>query len=162
MESSKKQEQPHQALEVGEEVSQRPGCLGHPLLHSSIPERLSGNTGRSVSQGVWENCVQIFFISSAYHWLPRALGNTTDSSPPAVLNSSCSYSLGPAIQPFFYPSKSAPIQAMNSQFLQEKAVGNGVKVLSEVERHQPQPSPHLLKRVTLSQKKITQLRQDLS
>ncbi|KAJ7413992.1 hypothetical protein WISP_87165 [Willisornis vidua] len=41
--------------------------------------------------------------------------------------------LGPDIQPAFYQGNSAPIQAMNSQFLQEKAVENVDKGFTEVQ-----------------------------
>ncbi|KAK4831026.1 hypothetical protein QYF61_014914 [Mycteria americana] len=57
----------------------------------------------------------------------RALENTPCDRPPTGVNSIHHHSLGPAIQTVFYPVKSTPVQAMSSQFLQENAVGNGVK-----------------------------------
>ncbi|KAJ7398370.1 hypothetical protein BTVI_125734 [Pitangus sulphuratus] len=41
--------------------------------------------------------------------------------------------LDPALQPVLSPVKSAPVQAMSSQFHQENAVGNSVKGFSEVQ-----------------------------
>ncbi|KAK4815713.1 hypothetical protein QYF61_006751 [Mycteria americana] len=62
----------------------------------------------------------------------RALGNTACDRPPTGVNSIHHHSLGPAIQPGLYPAKSTPVQAISSQFLQENAVGNGVKGFTEV------------------------------
>ncbi|KAK4818284.1 hypothetical protein QYF61_010426 [Mycteria americana] len=62
----------------------------------------------------------------------RALGNTACDRPPTGVNSIHHHSLGPAVQPVLYPAKSTPVQAMSSQFLQENAVGNGVKGFTEV------------------------------
>ncbi|KAK4818185.1 hypothetical protein QYF61_007823 [Mycteria americana] len=62
----------------------------------------------------------------------RALGDTACDRPPTEVNSIHHHPLGPAIQPVLYPAKSAPVQAMSSQFLQENAVGNGVKGFTEV------------------------------
>ncbi|KAK4828526.1 hypothetical protein QYF61_026948 [Mycteria americana] len=62
----------------------------------------------------------------------RALGNTTYDGPPTGVNSIHHHSLGPAIQPVLYAAKSTPVQAMSSHFLQENAVGMGVKGFTEV------------------------------
>ena len=56
-----------------------------------------------------------------------SLRNTTCDWPPTGFNSIHHHSLGSAIQPLFYPAKSTSVQAISSQFLQEDAVGNGVK-----------------------------------
>ncbi|KAK4813813.1 hypothetical protein QYF61_026417 [Mycteria americana] len=45
----------------------------------------------------------------------RALGNTACDRPPTGVNSIHHHSLGPAVQPAFYPAKSTPVQAMSSQ-----------------------------------------------
>ncbi|KAK4829782.1 LOW QUALITY PROTEIN: hypothetical protein QYF61_006581 [Mycteria americana] len=62
----------------------------------------------------------------------RALRNTTCDRPPTGVNSIHHHSLGPAIQPVFYPAKHTHVQAMSSQFLQENAVGNRVKGFTKV------------------------------
>ncbi|CAM9926923.1 unnamed protein product, partial [Bubo scandiacus] len=52
----------------------------------------------------------------------RALGDTTRDRLPTGFNSIHLHSLGPAIQPVFYPAKR--MQASSSQFCQKNAVGN--------------------------------------
>uniref|UniRef100_A0A8B9SXU8 RNA helicase n=1 Tax=Anas platyrhynchos TaxID=8839 RepID=A0A8B9SXU8_ANAPL len=62
----------------------------------------------------------------------RALGNATNDWAPTGLDSIYHDSLGPAIQPVSNPMKRAPVQVKSSQFLEENAVGDGVKSLAEV------------------------------
>ncbi|KAK4820324.1 hypothetical protein QYF61_023557 [Mycteria americana] len=86
-----------------------------------------------LTQGALDPFVQITDKDIKQNWPQhRALGNTTCDRPPAGVNSIPHHSLGPAIQPVLYPVKSTPVQAMSSQFLQENAVGNGVKGFTEV------------------------------
>ncbi|KAK4817221.1 hypothetical protein QYF61_003745 [Mycteria americana] len=82
-----------------------------------------------LTEGALHPFVQIIDKDIKQDWPQhRALANTTCDRPPTGVNSIHHHSLGPAIQPVFYPVKSTPIQAMSSQFLQENAVGNHVKV----------------------------------
>ncbi|KAK4818992.1 hypothetical protein QYF61_022823 [Mycteria americana] len=84
-------------------------------------------------EGALDPFIQIIDKDTKQNWPQhRALGNTACDRPPTGVNSIHHYSLGPAIQPVLYPSKSTPVQAMSSQFLQENAVGNGVKGFTEV------------------------------
>ncbi|KAK4831994.1 hypothetical protein QYF61_020377 [Mycteria americana] len=85
------------------------------------------------TEGALDPLVQIIDKDIKQNWPQhRALGNTTCDRPPTGFNSIHHHSLGPAIQPVFYPAKSTPVQAMSSQFLQENAVGNAVKGFTEV------------------------------
>ncbi|KAK4830691.1 hypothetical protein QYF61_012860 [Mycteria americana] len=87
----------------------------------------------NLTEGALDPLVQIIDKDVKQNWPQhRALGNTTCDRPPTGVNSIHHHSLGPAIQPVLYPAKSTPIQAMSSQFLQENAVGNGVKGCTEV------------------------------
>ncbi|KAK4832141.1 LOW QUALITY PROTEIN: hypothetical protein QYF61_020881 [Mycteria americana] len=86
-----------------------------------------------LTEGALHPLVQIIDKDVKQNWRQhRALGNTACDRPPSGFNSIHHHSLGPAIQPVLYPAKSTPIQAMNSQFLQENAVANCVKGFTEV------------------------------
>ncbi|KAK4825833.1 hypothetical protein QYF61_002956 [Mycteria americana] len=86
-----------------------------------------------LTEGALDPLIQIIDKDIKQDWRQhRALGNTTCDRPPTGVNSTHHHSLGPAIQPVLYPAKSTPVQAMSSQFLQENAVGNGVKGFTEV------------------------------
>ncbi|KAK4817943.1 hypothetical protein QYF61_003373 [Mycteria americana] len=86
-----------------------------------------------LTEGALDPFVQITDKDIEQNWPQhRALGNTACDRPPTGVNSIHHHSLGPAIQPVLYPEKSTPIQATSSQFLQENAVGNGVKGFTEV------------------------------
>ncbi|RMC09604.1 hypothetical protein DUI87_13390 [Hirundo rustica rustica] len=63
----------------------------------------------------------------------RPLRDTTGDWPPAGCSTIHQYSLGPAIQPVPNPAKSAPVQAMGCQLIQEYAVGDSVKGLAEIQ-----------------------------
>ncbi|RMC21667.1 hypothetical protein DUI87_02535 [Hirundo rustica rustica] len=63
----------------------------------------------------------------------RPLRNTTGDWPPAGCSTAHHHSLGPAIQPVPNPAKSAPVQAMGCQLIQEYAVGDSVKGLAEIQ-----------------------------
>ncbi|RMC21926.1 hypothetical protein DUI87_02797 [Hirundo rustica rustica] len=63
----------------------------------------------------------------------RSLRDTTGDWPPAGCSTIHHHSLGPAIQPVPNPAKSAPVQAMGCQIIQECAVGDSVKSLAEVQ-----------------------------
>ncbi|KAK4831896.1 hypothetical protein QYF61_020043 [Mycteria americana] len=85
------------------------------------------------TEGILNPLIQIIDKDIKQDWPQhRALGNTACDWPPTGFNSIHHHSLGPAIQPVLYPAKSAPVQAMSSQFLQENAVGNRVKGFMEV------------------------------
>ncbi|KAK4821747.1 hypothetical protein QYF61_000808, partial [Mycteria americana] len=80
-----------------------------------------------LTEGALDPFVQIIDKDIKQDWPQhRVLGDTTCGWPPTGVNSIHHHSLGPAIQPVFYPVKSTPVQAMSSQFLQENAVGNHV------------------------------------
>ncbi|KAK4829704.1 hypothetical protein QYF61_006079 [Mycteria americana] len=86
-----------------------------------------------LTEGALDPFVQIIDKDIKQNWPQhRALGNTACDWPPTGVNSIYHHSLGPAIQPVLYLVKSTPVQAMSSQFLQEKAVGNRVKGFTEV------------------------------
>ncbi|KAK4825857.1 hypothetical protein QYF61_003131 [Mycteria americana] len=86
-----------------------------------------------LTEGALDPFVQIIDKDIKQNWPQhRALGNTACDRPPTGVNSIQHHSLGPAIQPVLYPVKSTTLQAMSSQFLQENAVGNGVKGFTEV------------------------------
>ncbi|KAK4814535.1 hypothetical protein QYF61_022254 [Mycteria americana] len=86
-----------------------------------------------LTEGALDPFVQIIDKDIKQNWPQhRALGNSTCDRPPTGANSIHHHSLGPAIQPVLYPAKSTPIQARSSQFLQENAVGNGVKGFTKV------------------------------
>ncbi|RMC20709.1 hypothetical protein DUI87_01561 [Hirundo rustica rustica] len=63
----------------------------------------------------------------------RSLRDTTGDWPPAGCSTVHHHSLGPAIQPVHNSAKSAPVQAMGCQLIQEYAVGDSVKSLAEVQ-----------------------------
>ncbi|KAK4811014.1 hypothetical protein QYF61_015718 [Mycteria americana] len=74
-----------------------------------------------LTEGALDPFVQIIDKDIKQDWPQhRALGNTTCDWLPTGVNSIHHHSLGPAIQPVLYPAKSTPVQAMSSQFLQEK------------------------------------------
>lgn len=73
---------------------------------------------------------------------------------PAGCHSIHQHPLGTSIIHFFYTGKSAPIQAMSSQFLLENAVGNAVKIFTEVRLDTFPAFPSSTKWITLSQKEI--------
>ncbi|KAK4810832.1 hypothetical protein QYF61_008804 [Mycteria americana] len=86
-----------------------------------------------LAEGALDPFVQIIDKDIKQNWPQhRALGDTTCDRLPTGVNSIHHHSLGPAVQPVLYPEKSTPVQAMSSQFLQENAVGNGVKGFPEV------------------------------
>ncbi|KAK4825919.1 hypothetical protein QYF61_003414 [Mycteria americana] len=86
-----------------------------------------------LTEGALDPFVQIIDKDIKHDWPQhRPLGNTACDRPPTGVNSIHHNSLGLAIQPVLYPVKSTPVQAMSSQFLQENAVGNGVKGFTEV------------------------------
>ncbi|KAK4811096.1 hypothetical protein QYF61_016382 [Mycteria americana] len=86
-----------------------------------------------LTEGALDPFVQIIDKDVKQNWPQhRALGNTTCDRPPTGVNPIHHHPLGPAVQPVLYPAKSTPVQAMSSQFLQENAVGNGVKGFTEV------------------------------
>ncbi|KAK4813743.1 hypothetical protein QYF61_023679 [Mycteria americana] len=86
-----------------------------------------------LTEGALNPLVQIIDKDMKQNWSQhRALGNTACDQPPTGFSSIHHHSSGPAIQPVFYPAKCTPIQAMSSQFLQENAVGNGVKGFAKV------------------------------
>ncbi|KAK4819037.1 hypothetical protein QYF61_024402 [Mycteria americana] len=85
-----------------------------------------------LTQSALDPFIQIIDKDIKQNWPQhRALGNTACDWPPTGVNSIHHHSLGPATQPVLYPAKSTPVQAMSSQFLQENAVGNGVKGFTE-------------------------------
>ncbi|KAK4828028.1 hypothetical protein QYF61_022805 [Mycteria americana] len=87
-----------------------------------------------LTKGALDPLVQIIDEVFKQNWPQhRALGNTTCDRLPTGFNSIHHNSLGPAIQPVFYPAKNMPIQAMSSQFLQENAVGDSVKGFTKVQ-----------------------------
>ncbi|KAK4811346.1 hypothetical protein QYF61_027588 [Mycteria americana] len=87
-----------------------------------------------LTEGALDPFVQIIDKDIKQNWPQhRALGHTTCDWPPTGVNSIHHHSLGPASQPVLYLAKSTPIQAMSSQFLQENAVGNGVKGFTKVQ-----------------------------
>lgn len=61
-----------------------------------------------------------------------ALGSTTADQLPTGFNSIQHHSLGLTILPVFHPVKTAPIQATNTQFPQENAVGDSIQCFTEV------------------------------
>ncbi|KAK4824593.1 hypothetical protein QYF61_016838 [Mycteria americana] len=78
-----------------------------------------------LTEGALDPFIQIIDKDIKQNWLQhRALGNTICDRPPTGVNSIHHNSLGPAIQPGFYPAKSTPVQAMSSQLVQENAVQN--------------------------------------
>ncbi|KAK4817898.1 hypothetical protein QYF61_002282 [Mycteria americana] len=78
-----------------------------------------------LTEGALDPFVQIIDEDIKQNWPQhRALGNTSCDRLPTGVNSIHHHSLGLAIQPVLYPAKSAPVQAMSSQFLQENAVEN--------------------------------------
>ncbi|KAK4827220.1 hypothetical protein QYF61_015248 [Mycteria americana] len=86
-----------------------------------------------LTEGALDPLIQIIDKDVKQNWPQhRALGNTACDQPPTGFNSIHHHALGPAIQPVFYPAKRAPIQDMSSQFLQENAVGNGIKGFTKV------------------------------
>ncbi|KAK4831915.1 hypothetical protein QYF61_020292 [Mycteria americana] len=86
-----------------------------------------------LTEGALNPFIQIIDKDIKQNWPQhRALGNTACDRLPTGVNSIHHHSLGPAVQPVLYPAKSAPVQAMSSQFLQENAVGNRVKGFTEV------------------------------
>ncbi|KAK4823855.1 LOW QUALITY PROTEIN: hypothetical protein QYF61_007503 [Mycteria americana] len=98
-----------------------------PLKQINTPTQL-GVTCK-LTEGALDPFVQII---DKDNWPQhRALGNTACDRPPTGFNS-IHNSLGPAIQTVFYPAKRTLVQAISSQFLQENAVGNGVKGFTEV------------------------------
>ncbi|KAK4824615.1 LOW QUALITY PROTEIN: hypothetical protein QYF61_016921 [Mycteria americana] len=106
---------------------------------SSLPTLKQINTPTQLgvicklTEGALDPFVQITGKDMKWSWSQhRALGNTACEQPPTGFNSIQYNSLGPAIQPVFYPEKRTPTKAMSSQFLQENAVGNGVKGFTKV------------------------------
>ncbi|KAK4810518.1 hypothetical protein QYF61_004481 [Mycteria americana] len=94
-----------------------------------------------LTEGALDPFIQITDKDIKQNWPQhRALGNTTCDWPPTGVNSIHHHSLGPAIQPVLYPAKSMPVQAMSSQFVQENAVGNGVKGFTKVQDCFPRDS----------------------
>ncbi|RMC09948.1 hypothetical protein DUI87_12735 [Hirundo rustica rustica] len=63
----------------------------------------------------------------------RPLRDTTGAWLPAGCSTIHCHSLGPAIQPVPNSAKSAPVQAMGCQLIQEYAVGDSVKGLAEIQ-----------------------------
>lgn len=116
---------------MGEEMSQRPGgtlfCTAQSL--KACLETQDDLWGQAFVYKAFSLVVPVTGLFQAF----LSPGEHQWYQPPVVFNSSHSHSLGPAIQPYFYSVKSAPIQATNSQFLQESAVGSDVKVLTEVQ-----------------------------
>ncbi|KAK4828555.1 hypothetical protein QYF61_027524 [Mycteria americana] len=102
-----------------------------PSSSSTLPHNLvsSANLLRIIDKDIKQNWPQ-----------HRALGNATCDRPATGVNSIHHHSLGTAIQPLFYQVKSTPIQAMSSQFLQENAMGNGVKGFTKVQDCLPRDS----------------------
>ncbi|KAK4826718.1 LOW QUALITY PROTEIN: hypothetical protein QYF61_010933 [Mycteria americana] len=102
-----------------------------PLKQINTPTQLGVIC--KLTEGALDPFVQIIDKDIKQNWPQhRALGNTACDRLPTGFNSIHHHSLGPAIQPDFYPAKSTPVQAMSSQFLQENAVGNSVKGFTEV------------------------------
>ncbi|KAK4821599.1 LOW QUALITY PROTEIN: hypothetical protein QYF61_025176 [Mycteria americana] len=74
-----------------------------------------------LTEGALDSFVQIIDKDVKQNWPQhRALGNTTCDWPPTGFNSIHHHSFGLAIQPVFYTVKRMPVQAISSQFLQEK------------------------------------------
>ncbi|KAK4818248.1 hypothetical protein QYF61_009423 [Mycteria americana] len=91
-----------------------------PLVQINTPTQLGVIC--KLADGALDPLVQIIDEDIKQDWPQhRAMGDTTCDQPPAGVNSIHHHSLGPAIQPFYYPVKHMPIQAMSSQFLQENA-----------------------------------------
>ncbi|KAK4830419.1 hypothetical protein QYF61_011043 [Mycteria americana] len=86
-----------------------------------------------LTEGALDPVIQIIDKDIKQDW-PQywALGNTICDWLPTGFNSTHHNSLGLAIQPVFYPAKYVHVQAISSQFLQENAVGNGVKGFTKV------------------------------
>ncbi|RMC19694.1 hypothetical protein DUI87_03258 [Hirundo rustica rustica] len=63
----------------------------------------------------------------------RPLRDTTGDWPPAGCSTVHHHSLGPAVQSVPNPAKSAPVQAMGCQLIQEYAVGDSIKGLAEIQ-----------------------------
>ncbi|KAK4824165.1 hypothetical protein QYF61_011292, partial [Mycteria americana] len=108
-----------------------------PLQSLPTPKQINTPTQLGVicklSEGALNPLVPVIDKDIKQNWPQhRALGNTACDRPPAGFNSIHHNTLGPAIQPVFYPAKSTPVQAMSSQFLQENAVGNRVKGFTKV------------------------------
>ncbi|KAK4813467.1 hypothetical protein QYF61_006258 [Mycteria americana] len=101
-----------------------------PLKQINTPTQLGVIC--KLTESTLDPLIQIIDKDIKQNWPQhRALGNTACDRPPTGVNS-IHHHLGPAIQPVLYPAKSTPVQAMSSQFLQENAVGNGVKGFTEV------------------------------
>ncbi|KAK4816766.1 hypothetical protein QYF61_022764 [Mycteria americana] len=87
-----------------------------------------------LTEGALNPLIQIIDKDVKQNWPQhRALGNTACDRPPTGFKCIHHNSLGPAIQPVFNPAKSVPVHTMSSQFLQENAVGNGVKGFTKVQ-----------------------------
>ncbi|KAK4820326.1 hypothetical protein QYF61_023559 [Mycteria americana] len=91
-----------------------------PLQQINTPTQLGVIC--KLTEGALDPLVQVTDKDIKQNWPQhRALGNTACDRPPTGVNSIHHHSLGPAIQPVLYPERSTPVQAMSSQFLQEKA-----------------------------------------
>lgn len=64
-----------------------------------------------------------------------ALRSPTSEQMPTGCVTIQHYCLGPAIQPVCNPAKSTPIQPVDSQVLQEKAVGDCIKGFAEIQEY---------------------------
>jgi len=104
----------------------------NPSVGPSYPRQIDTSSQLSVICRLTENVLShiIQYINkdieqkrSQY----RPLRNTTCDWLSAGFNSIHQHSLGPAIQPIFYPVKSVPVQAMGCQLLQGNTVGDSVK-----------------------------------
>ncbi|KAK4827926.1 hypothetical protein QYF61_022374 [Mycteria americana] len=102
-----------------------------PLKQINTPAQLG--VACKLPEGALDPLIQIIDKDIKQNWPQhRALGNTACDRLPTGFTSIHHHSLGPAIQPVFYPAKRTPIQAMSSQFLQKNAVGNRVKSFTKV------------------------------
>ncbi|KAK4817813.1 hypothetical protein QYF61_027864 [Mycteria americana] len=102
-----------------------------PLKQINTPTQLGVIC--KLTEGALDPLIQIIDKDIKQDWPQhRALGDTACDRPPIGFNSIHHRSLGPAIQPVLYPAKSTPVQATSRQFLQENAVGNGVKGFTKV------------------------------
>ncbi|KAK4821431.1 hypothetical protein QYF61_020014 [Mycteria americana] len=102
-----------------------------PLKQINTPTQLGVIC--KLTQSALDPLVQMIDKDVKQNWPQhRALGDTACDQLPTGVNSIHHHSLGPAVQPVLNPAKSTPVQATSSQFLQENAVGNGVKGFTEV------------------------------
>ncbi|KAK4810582.1 hypothetical protein QYF61_007319 [Mycteria americana] len=115
-----------------------------PLQQINTPTQLGVIC--KLTEGALDPFVQIIDKDIKQNWPQhRALGNTTCDRPPTGVNSIHHHSLGPAIQPVFYPVKHTPVRAMSSQFLQENALLSCSPALDDAVTHFPAHTgnPHI-------------------